>query len=106
MVLPSTFIDRHWMNVGTRLPMRLADKPVKTMSVLAALVRMLDSCPRGSRNLSRYFRRRAGALYGKRGHRQYHPMSKPGTVTVAGKDSVEMPPGTLNGILKQTGLTK
>ena len=39
-------------------------------------------------------------------HRQYHHPSKPGTITVAGKHSVEVPPGTLNSILKQAGLTK
>ena len=42
----------------------------------------------------------------KGSHRQYHHTSKSGTVTVAGKDSVEVPPGTLNSILKQTGLKK
>ena len=37
-------------------------------------------------------------------HRQFkHPL-KPGTVTVAGKASLDMPPGTLNSILKQAGL--
>jgi predicted RNA binding protein YcfA (HicA-like mRNA interferase family) len=37
-------------------------------------------------------------------HRQFkHPM-KPGTVTVAGKPSLDLPPGTLNSILKQAGL--
>jgi predicted RNA binding protein YcfA (HicA-like mRNA interferase family) len=39
-------------------------------------------------------------------HRQYHHPSKPGTVTVSGKLSVEVPPGTLNSILKQAGLKK
>ena len=39
-------------------------------------------------------------------HRQFHHTAKPGTVTVAGKDSVEIPPGTLNSILKQAGLKK
>lgn len=39
-------------------------------------------------------------------HRQYHHPGKPGTVTVAGKPSVEIPPGTLNSILKQAGLKK
>ncbi len=39
-------------------------------------------------------------------HRQYHHPTKPGTVTVAGKPSVEIPPGTLNSILKQAGLKK
>jgi predicted RNA binding protein YcfA (HicA-like mRNA interferase family) len=39
-------------------------------------------------------------------HRQYHHPGRPGTVTVAGKPSVEVPPGTLNNILKQAGLKK
>lgn len=37
-------------------------------------------------------------------HRQLHHNTKPGTVTVAGKPSVEVPPGTLNSALKQAGL--
>jgi len=37
-------------------------------------------------------------------HRQYHHPSKPGTVTVPGKPSDEVPPGTLNSILTQAGL--
>jgi predicted RNA binding protein YcfA (HicA-like mRNA interferase family) len=40
----------------------------------------------------------------KSGHRQYkHPL-KPGRVTVAGKPSDDLAPGTLNSILKQSGL--
>lgn len=39
-------------------------------------------------------------------HRQFHHDTKPGTVTVAGKESVEVPPGTLSSILKQAGLRK
>ena len=42
----------------------------------------------------------------KGSHRQYHHASKTGTVTVAGKPSVEVPPGTLSSILKQAGLKK
>ena len=42
----------------------------------------------------------------KGSHRQYHHARKGGTVTVAGKPSVEVPPGTLNSILKQAGLKK
>jgi predicted RNA binding protein YcfA (HicA-like mRNA interferase family) len=42
----------------------------------------------------------------KGSHRQYHHPSKLGTVTVAGKPSVEVPPGTLNNVLKQAGLKK
>jgi predicted RNA binding protein YcfA (HicA-like mRNA interferase family) len=40
----------------------------------------------------------------KGSHRQYHHPAKPGTVTVAGHPSVDIPPGTLNNILKQAGL--
>jgi predicted RNA binding protein YcfA (HicA-like mRNA interferase family)/predicted RNase H-like HicB family nuclease len=39
-------------------------------------------------------------------HRQYKHASKPGTVTVAGKPSLDVPPGTLSAILKQVGLTR
>ena len=39
-------------------------------------------------------------------HRQFgHPV-KSGTVTVAGKPNVDIPPGTLNNALKQAGLKK
>jgi predicted RNA binding protein YcfA (HicA-like mRNA interferase family) len=37
-------------------------------------------------------------------HRQFHHPSKPGTVTVAGKPSADLPPGTLATILRQAGL--
>ncbi len=37
-------------------------------------------------------------------HRQFKHPNKPGTVTVAGKTSVDVPPGTLSAILKQAGL--
>ena len=40
----------------------------------------------------------------KGSHRQFHHPSKSGTVTIAGKPSVDVPPGTLNSILKQAGL--
>ena len=39
-------------------------------------------------------------------HRQFQHPTKQGTVTVAGKSSVEVPPGTLNSVLKQAGLKK
>lgn len=42
----------------------------------------------------------------KGSHRQYKHPSKSGTVTVAGKSSIEVPKGTLNAILKQSGLKK
>ena len=37
-------------------------------------------------------------------HRQYKHSVKPGRVTVAGKPSDDLAPGTLNSILKQSGL--
>lgn len=37
-------------------------------------------------------------------HRQFNHPVKKGVVTVAGKPSVDIPPGTLNNILKQAGL--
>jgi len=37
-------------------------------------------------------------------HRQYKHPNKLGTVTVAGKPGVDVPKGTLNAILKQSGL--
>ncbi len=40
----------------------------------------------------------------KDSHRQFKHSIKPGTVTVSGKESVEIPPGTLNSLLKQAGL--
>jgi predicted RNA binding protein YcfA (HicA-like mRNA interferase family) len=40
----------------------------------------------------------------KGSHRQFKHSAKSGTVTVAGKASIDVPPGTLNSILKQAGL--
>jgi predicted RNA binding protein YcfA (HicA-like mRNA interferase family) len=37
-------------------------------------------------------------------HRQFKHPSKPGRVTIAGKPSDDLAPGTLNSILKQAGL--
>jgi predicted RNA binding protein YcfA (HicA-like mRNA interferase family) len=37
-------------------------------------------------------------------HRQYRHVTKPGRVTIAGKLSDDLAPGTLNSILKQAGL--
>jgi predicted RNA binding protein YcfA (HicA-like mRNA interferase family) len=39
-------------------------------------------------------------------HRQLKHPTKSGRVTVAGKPSDDLPPGTLNSILKQSGLKK
>ena len=40
----------------------------------------------------------------KGSHRQYKHLQKSGRVTVAGKLSDDVAPGTLNSILKQSGL--
>ena len=40
----------------------------------------------------------------KGSHRQYKHPTKTGTVTIAGKPSAEVPKGTLNAILKQSGI--
>jgi predicted RNA binding protein YcfA (HicA-like mRNA interferase family) len=37
-------------------------------------------------------------------HRQYKHPEKPGRVTIAGKPSDDLAPGTLNSILKQAGI--
>jgi predicted RNA binding protein YcfA (HicA-like mRNA interferase family) len=37
-------------------------------------------------------------------HRQFKHPTKPGLVTVAGKPSDDLAPGTLNSVLKQAGL--
>jgi len=39
-------------------------------------------------------------------HRQFKHAAKPGRVTVAGKPSDDLAPGTLNSILKQSSLKK
>jgi len=39
-------------------------------------------------------------------HRQYKHPAKPGRVLVPGKPSDDLAPGTLNSILKQSGLKK
>ncbi|MFM8435988.1 MAG: type II toxin-antitoxin system HicA family toxin [Planctomycetia bacterium] len=37
-------------------------------------------------------------------HRQFRHPTKAGTVTVAGKESADVPTGTLNSVLKHAGL--
>jgi predicted RNA binding protein YcfA (HicA-like mRNA interferase family) len=40
----------------------------------------------------------------KGSHRQYHHPTKPGTVTIAGKPSLDLDPKTERSILRQAGL--
>ncbi|MGO9272469.1 MAG: type II toxin-antitoxin system HicA family toxin [Terriglobia bacterium] len=59
------------------------------------------------RELIRLLEQNGWCLARTRGsHRQFQHSNKPGTVTVAGKTGVDVPPGTLNAILKQAGLKK
>ena len=39
-------------------------------------------------------------------HRQYKHLDKPGRVTIAGKPSNALPPGTERSILRQAGITR
>lgn len=39
-------------------------------------------------------------------HRQFRHPHKAGTVTISGKPGLDVPPGTLNSVLKQAGLRK
>jgi len=39
-------------------------------------------------------------------HEQYKHPTKPGLVTIAGKPSDDLAPGTLNSVLKQAGLKR
>lgn len=39
-------------------------------------------------------------------HRQFKHPSKPGRVTIPGKPSDDLAPGTLNSVLKQAGLKR
>jgi predicted RNA binding protein YcfA (HicA-like mRNA interferase family) len=57
------------------------------------------------RSLLRLLKEDGWILERNRGsHRQFKHPDKPGTVTVSGKPGVDVPPGTLNSILKQAGL--
>ena len=57
------------------------------------------------RNLIRLIEKEGWYLDRTRGsHRQFRHPTKPGTVTVAGKLGLDVPPGTLNSVLKQAGL--
>ncbi len=40
----------------------------------------------------------------KGSHRQFHHRTKPGTVTISGKPSTDLPIGTERSILKQAGV--
>ena len=59
------------------------------------------------REVERMLRDAGWLLVRTRGsHHQYKHPTKPGLVTLPGKQNDELAPGTLNSILKQAGLKK
>jgi len=59
------------------------------------------------REILEILRRDGWTLVATRGsHRQFKHAGKPGRVTVPGKPSDDLHPGTLNSILKQAGLKR
>ena len=59
------------------------------------------------RDAIRLVEREGWSLVRTRGsHRQYRHPDRPGTVTIAGKPSDDLPPGTWASIVKQAGLRK
>jgi predicted RNA binding protein YcfA (HicA-like mRNA interferase family) len=59
------------------------------------------------RNLIRLLETDGWRQVAQRGsHRQFKHATKPGRVTVAGKVSQDIPPGTLRNILRQAGLNR
>jgi len=57
------------------------------------------------RDVIRLIEQDGWSLVATRGsHRQYKHPTKPGRVTIAGKPSDDMAPGTLNSVLKQAQL--
>jgi predicted RNA binding protein YcfA (HicA-like mRNA interferase family) len=58
-------------------------------------------------NVVRLLQQNGWRLVATRGsHRQFRHPTRPGRVTVPGKPGDELAPGTLNSILKQSGLKK
>lgn len=59
------------------------------------------------RDAVKLLRKHGWFLVRQRGsHKQYKHSSRPGTVTIAGKPSDTLAPGTANSIRKQSGLNK
>jgi len=64
-----------------------------------------DRCGMKVREVIRMLEDNGWSVVATRGsHRQYKHPARPGRVTVAGKPSDDLAPGTLNSILKQAGL--
>jgi predicted RNA binding protein YcfA (HicA-like mRNA interferase family) len=59
---------------------------------------------KGQRNPQNAATRRGDLIETKGGHRQFKHATKLGPVTVPGKPSDDLAPGTLNSVLKQTCL--
>ena len=67
----------------------------------------VDQMPLKVRELLALLEREGWMLVRTKGsHRQFRHASKPGTVTVAGRPNVDVPPGTLANVFRQAGLKK
>ena len=85
----------------------LADKEVTALPREGQLVYDCEIMPTKVQDLIASLHADGWTLVRQKGsHRQFHHPTKIGTVTVAGKPSIEIPLGTLNSILKQAGLKK
>lgn len=85
----------------------LADKEVTALPREGQLVYDCETMPTKVQDLITCLRADGWTLMRQKGiHQQFHHPTKIGTVTVAGRPSIEIPPGTLNSILKQAGLKK
>jgi predicted RNA binding protein YcfA (HicA-like mRNA interferase family) len=72
---------------------------------MAARPYFSDDCRVKVRDVIRLIEDDGWVVVATRGsHRQYKHAVKPGRVTIAGKPSDDMAPGTLNSVLKQAGL--
>ena len=85
----------------------MKDKEVNALPREDHLVYDCETMPTKVQDLIASLRADGWTLARQKGsHRQFHHPTKVGTVTVAGKPSIEIPLGTLNSILKQAGLKK
>lgn len=98
-------VDRHVLR-GTRAKATsVPDFQVAHSYPFRGLLGILDAIAISVRRLVRQLEDDGWVQVRQRGsHRQFRHPTKSGTVTVAGKESADVPPGTLNSVLKQAGL--
>jgi len=80
------------MTISGRSSLRLRDNPLVPLKV-SEIIKLIEAD--------------GWRLVATRGsHRQYKHPVKQGRVTIAGKPSADLPPGTERSILRQAGLTR